>query len=98
MPNNELNPTRLHCLDGDDDDVGYWSRGHHSEEAMRLAVASAYPPDERHPNAADPAQCAYFMGWWRRVPRGDGGQFHRAVAGSRGAFQVTALLVPGCDI
>jgi hypothetical protein len=98
MSNNELSPTRLHALDGDHDDVGYWSRGHHAEDAMRAAVAQAYPPETRHTCAAEPDGCSYFRGWWRRVPRGDGAQFYRAKEGDRGVFAVTALLTPEAQI
>lgn len=98
MDKNDLNPTRLHALDGDHEDVGYWSRGHHSEDAMRAEVAKAYPDGERHSCAADPDLCVYFMGYWRKVPRGDGSQFYRAKAGDRGAFPVTALLAASAEI
>lgn len=99
MPKNyELNPTRLHALDGDHDDVGYWSRGHHAEADIRRVVGEAYPPETRHPCAADPSTCVYFMGWWRSVPCGDVSRFYRAKVGDRGSFPVTALLTPEADI
>jgi hypothetical protein len=98
MTQHELSPTRLHSMDGDHEDVGYWSRGHHPEEAMRKATDETYPVDARHSCAADPTACVYFMGWWRKVPRGGGSQFYRANVGDRGAFPVTALLTANADI
>lgn len=65
---------------------------------MRAAVDSVFPADSRHSCEADPKRCVYFIGYWRRVPRGDGGQFYRAKVGDRGAFPVTALLVPEAEI
>lgn len=94
----DMNVERLHCAGGDDDDIGYWALGHHTEEAIRAAVGERYPPEFRHTYAADPSVCTYFMGWWRKVPHYDGARFYRAAAGARGAFRVTALLVPTAEI
>lgn len=82
---------RLHSLGGDDDDLGYWTKGHHAEEDVRAAVDAAYG-DRQHSCAADPAQCQWGQGWWRKVPRGDAFQFHSAKKGAPGAFAVTFLL------
>lgn len=98
MSKNELNPTRLHSLDGDYADIGYWTRGHHSEVDMRAAVSAAYPDDDRHPSAANPRQCTYVTAYWRRVPSVDGSRFVDARAGARGAFPVTALLTLEAEI
>lgn len=86
---------RLHALDGDHDDLGWYSRGHHSEKAFRAALAER---TQRHPCEAAEAECRFVQGWWRKVPRGDGAQFHAARPGSRGAFPVTALLLPGSEL
>lgn len=82
---------RLHALGGDDDDLGYWAKGHYPESDIRAAVGAVYG-DRRHSCAADPALCSFGHGWWRKVPRGDSFQFHVAKQGAPGAFPVTFLL------
>lgn len=88
---------RLHALGGDDDDLGYWAKGHHAEEDIRDAVGAVHG-DRRHSCAADPAACQWGQGWWRKVPRGDSFQLHSARAGSPGAFPVTFLLTERAEI
>lgn len=90
---------RLHALGGDDNDLGFWAKGHHSEADMRAAVITSY--GERHNSCvADPAECSWSQQWWRKVPRAGGAefQFHSAKAGTPGAFPVTALLTEQADI
>lgn len=98
MSKDDLMPTRLHSLDGDHDDLGYWTRGHHSEADMRAAVLEGYPEHDRHPCAANPGECTYVVAWWRRVPTSDGSRFVDAAQGARGAFPVTALLTLEAEI
>lgn len=97
----KIDVERLHCAGGDDDDLGYYAKGHHSGADMRTAVVAQYGDEERrHSCAADPNACAFYQGWWRKVPRGRGGsyQFHAAKQGTPGAFAVTALLTEYAQI
>jgi hypothetical protein len=82
---------RIHSLNGDDDDLGWYARGHHDEAAFRAALKVQA---DRHPCEAEESRCEFRHTHWRKVPRGDGMQFHEARPNTPGAFAVTVLAVP----
>lgn len=99
----ELKIERLHAADGDHDDLGWYSKGHHGEAAFRAALDETFwytdPRDgqrkrDKHPCEADETRCEFVQTWWRVV---GGNRFHSAVPNSRGAFKVTAMLVPEAE-
>lgn len=102
-----LKVQRLHASDGDLEDLGWYSKGHHTEAEFREAWHAAHmltPFGEtkaefvKHPSEADETKCTFSLEWWRTIPRGDGYTFRRAPASARGSFPVTALLSPEADI
>ena len=84
-----LKVERIHALD-DDDDLGWYSKGHHPESEFREALSRR---EYRHLCEADESECHFSQTYWRKVPRGDGSQFYESVAGKPGAFPVTVLAV-----
>lgn len=96
----EIQIQRLHCIDGDQEDLGWYAKGHHEETAFREALEESFwytcPNDGtrkriKHPSEADETQCRFVTTWWRVS---FGRQFREAAPHARGAFQVTAMLTP----
>lgn len=97
----EIRIQRLHCVDGDQDDLGWYAKGHHDEKAFREALEAHFWLTDldgnrvrfKHPCEADETRCTFVQQWWRNA-------FGRFVATSpeaRGAFAVTALLTPEAE-
>lgn len=96
---------RLHALDGDHDDLGWYAKGHHEEADFRKALEESFwltGPNGRerykHPCEADETECRFVQTWWRNVPHGDGMRFQAATPRTMGAYAVTAMLTPDTEI
>lgn len=96
MTDHPLSIERLHSSDGDYDDLGWYSKGHHDEARFRSRLA-AMLAEHRHPSEADETRCHFVHAWWRNVPTADGMRLQTAAPKSRGAYPVTAMLTPEAE-
>lgn len=99
MKHYELRIERLHAADGDHDDLGWYSKGHHQEADFRAALEESFwirRPDGtserfKHPSEVeDETKCRFVQQWWRITPH----RILEASPNARGAFPVTAMLSP----
>lgn len=97
----EIQIRRLHCVDGDQDDLGWYAKGHHDEKAFRDALEASFwlnTPTGRerykHPSEADETRCRFVQQWWINAF----GRFRQVTPKARGAFPVTALLTPEAEV
>jgi hypothetical protein len=97
----DIHIKRLHSLDGDYDDLGWYAKGHHDEKAFREALEESFwltnAEGERerfkHPSEADETRCRFIQQWWINAF----GRFRTATPKARGAFPVTALVTPEAE-
>lgn len=89
-----LDVVRLHSLDGDYDDLGWYSKGHHSEEEFRKVLTERLA-DYRHECEADETKCTFYVGWWRVAANR---RFIRATPRAPFSFPVTALLTDEAEV
>lgn len=93
---------RLHALDGDQDDLGWYAKGHHEEAAFRAALEESFWLTNldgvrvrfKHSCEADETECRFVQQWWRNAF----GRFVATAAHARGAFPVTAMLTPEAEL